>query len=152
MTGETSHESDGNSVPDQLRAADIGGGGGAEISRSAEWVGGAYAIAIGLLIAAFLLVVVYVYPTRIPWLIISVTITFFAGITIAIIWYQRQRRASSRGWTKRYSVGFALTIMFYAVGNALAGSIDLREIWFWLPYAVLTALPVVIGGMPRRAR
>ena len=152
MTNDTNNEPSGNSVHDQLRAAELGGGGGAGISRSADRIGGVYGIAIGLLVAAFLLVVIYVYPARILWLSVSVTIAFSAGIIIAIILYQRLRRASSRGWTRRYSTGVALTMMFYAVGNALAGSIDPREFWFWLPYAVLTALPVVIGSWPRRAR
>lgn len=134
---------------DQLNAADIGGGGGARISRSADHFSGRFAVAMGLLIAAYLLVVVYIYPNDVLWLDVTVTAAFVASIVGATKWHSHHRRASSRGWAKRYSVGFSFSIGLFGLGVALLYIIDSQALWLWLPYAVLTATPLVAASLMR---
>ena len=150
MTNE-SLESNGN-LHEQLSAAEQGGSGGARISRSADRFGGRYAAIMAFLVAAYLLVVVYVYPRNIAWLDITVTAAFVACTVGASLWHGRRRRASSRGWAKRYRVAFALSAGLYGLGIALAEMTDTRALWFWLPYSLLTALPLVVAGLLRGTR
>jgi hypothetical protein len=107
---------------------------------------------MGILVALYLLVVVYVYPQRDAWLNTVATVAFVACIVGTVRWHERQRRASSRGWSKRYSVAFALTLGLYGAGIALLGMTDIRGWWLWLPYAVLTALPLATAGLWRGAK
>lgn len=153
MTNEGAAQDSAQNFHDQLRAAELGGGRGSTISHSARRVAGFFTAILGASIALFLLAVVYVYPTRVPWLVITVTMLYAAGIGSACIWFQRARRASSRGWARRYSVGFTLTMSLYAIGVALSVATDWRTAWFWVPYALLTATPVIVAGvMSGRAR
>jgi phosphatidylglycerophosphate synthase len=137
---------------DQLQAAESGGGGGERLSRSAALFGRRYALLMGTLVALYLLVVVYVYPQRNAWLNVVATVAFVACMVGTVRWHERRRRASSRGWTKRYSIAFALTLGLYGVGVALLGTTDNRAWWLWLPYAVLTALPLATAGLWRGAK
>jgi hypothetical protein len=137
---------------DQLQAAEAGGGGGERLSRSAARFGGRHALIMGILVALYLLVVVYVYPQRDAWLNTVATVAFVASIVGTVRWHERQRRASSLGWSKRYSVAFALSLGLYGAGIALLGMTDIRDWWLWLPYAVLTALPLATAGLWRGAR
>jgi hypothetical protein len=104
---------------------------------------------MAFLVAAYLLVVVYVYPRQIAWLDITVTAAFVVGMVGATVWHERRRRASSRGWARRYQVAFALSAGLFGVGLALADMTDTRSLWLWLPYCVLTALPLIAGGLLR---
>lgn len=149
MTNEGAVQHGSQDSQDQLQAAAFGGSRGSDISRSARRLSAFFTAILGASVALFLLAVVYVYPTHILWLIITVTALYGAGIVGACIWFQRARRASSRGWARRYSVGFALTMALYAAGVAVTVSTDWRTAWFWVPYAVITATPVVVAGMTR---
>lgn len=149
MTNDSTARGDGQDFQDQLRAAAIGGGHGSDISRSARRLSGFFAAVIGASVALFLLAVVYVYPAHILWLVIAVTALYGIGIVGACLWFLRVRRASNRGWSRRYGVGFALTIALYAIGVALTVSTDWHTAWFWVPYAILTAAPVTIAGLLR---
>jgi hypothetical protein len=104
---------------------------------------------VGLLIAAFLLVVVYLYPTHILWLEIPVTVAISAALIASCLWYRNERRASSPGWAKTYARSFTLSMTLYVVGVALSASLSQDAFWFWLPYAVLTALPLLLQGKRR---
>ena len=137
---------------DQLQAAESGGGGGARLSRSAALFGGRYALTVGTLVALYLLVVVYVYPQRNVWLNAVVTVAFVACMVGTVRWHEWRRQASSRGWSKRYSVAFALTLGLYGAGVALLGMTDNRAWWLWLPYAILTALPLATAVLWRGDR
>ncbi|MEO7123185.1 MAG: hypothetical protein ABI400_08740 [Lacisediminihabitans sp.] len=149
MTNEGAVQHGSQDSHDQLQAAAFGGSRGSDISRSARRLSAFFTAILGVSVALFLLAVVYVYPTHSLWLIIAVTVLYGAGIASACIWFQRARRASSRGWARRYGVGFALTMALYAAGVAFTVSTDWRTAWFWLPYAIITATPVVVAGMMR---
>lgn len=149
MTNENAAQHPSEDVQAQLQAAALGGGRGSDISRSARRLSGFFTAILGASIALFLLAVVYVYPTRVLWLVIAATALYAIGIGSACIWFQRARRASSRGWSRRYAVGFALTMALYAAGVAFTVSTDWRTPWFWVSYALLTATPVIVAGMAR---
>jgi len=147
MANDSTAQDGGQDFLDQLRAAASGGSHGSDISRSARRLSGFFAAVIGASVALFLLAVVYVYPTHILWLVIAVTVLYGLGIASACLWYLRVRRASNRGWSRRYRIGFALTIVLYAIGVALTVSTDWHTAWFWVPYAILTAAPVTAAGL-----
>ncbi|HEY9478094.1 MAG TPA: hypothetical protein VIQ26_06635 [Microbacteriaceae bacterium] len=150
MTNESLESHD--KLHEQLSAAEQGGSGGARISRSASRFGGRYAAIMASLLASYLLVVVYVYPRRIAWLDITVTAAFVVSMVGANLWYGRRRRGSSRGWARRYQVAFAFSVGLFGLGLALADMMDTRSLWLWLPYSVLTALPLVAVGLLRGTR
>lgn len=153
MTNEGAAHHNSPDFRDQLRAAELGGGRGSVISRSARRQSGFFTVILGVSVALFLLAVVYVYPTHVLWMVIAVTVLYAAGIGSVCIWFMRAKRASSRGWTKRYTLGLSLTMSLYAIGVAFTVSTDWRTAWFWVPYALLTATPVIVAGVaPGRAR
>jgi peptidoglycan/LPS O-acetylase OafA/YrhL len=108
--------------------------------------------AVGLLIAAMLAVVVFIYPTRQPWLIGPSTVLYGVGIGVAAAVYRMRRKGTSRVTALRYRIGFLFTISLYAVGVVLSVFDRELPLWFWLPFIVATALPMVITsnlGAPR---
>lgn len=135
-----------------MRAAEAGGAGGARISRSAELSGGRYAAVMAAVVALYLLVVIHVYPQRVLWLDILVTAAFAAGRVSATLLHERRRRAASLGWARRYSVAFALSAGLFGLGVALSGMTDSRSAWLWVPYAAVTALPLVASALMRGSR
>lgn len=135
----------------QLRAAEAGGSGGARISRSADLAGGRHAVIMAILLALYLLVVVYVYPREILWLDVAATAAFVAAIVGANHWHERRRRASGLGWARRYSAGFVVSALLFGLGIALLDMTDTRAAWLWVPYAAVTALPLVAVGAVRRS-
>ena len=151
MAAEFSAESN-DTLREQLSAVERGGGGGARISRSADRFGRGYATVMAALIAGYLLVIVYVYSLNIVWLDVLVTAAFVVSIVAASLSYGRRRSASSRGWAKRYSLGFALSVGLFGLGIGLADVTDSRALWLWLPYALVTALPLLAVGLLRGAR
>jgi hypothetical protein len=151
MTPEQANESR-HSLDEQLQAAAAGGAGGGRISRSADLFGGRYAAVMGALMALYLLVVIYVYPQRVLWLDILATAAFAAGMVSASVWHERRRRAASLGWARRYSVAFALSAGLFGLGMALSDLTDSRSLWLWMPYAAVTALPLVASALIRGSR
>ena len=151
MTKMPSHESY-PSVDELLRAAEAGGSGGERLSRSADRAGARYAAVMAALMALYLLVVAYVYPQEILWLDIAVTAVFVSGMAVTCVRYGRRRRASSLGWSRRYSVGSALSAGLFGLGMALLVLTDSRDAWLWVPYAVVTGLPLLVAGLMRGAR
>jgi hypothetical protein len=107
---------------------------------------------VGTLVALYLLVVVYVYPQRNAWLNAVATAAFVAAMVGTVRWHERRRRASSPGWSRRYSVAFALSVGLFGAGIALLDMTDNRAWWLWVPYAVLTALPLATSRLWRGAR
>jgi hypothetical protein len=140
----TNHHADEvpSSLHEQLQAAEAGGGAGAGIARQAGLFGGRFALFMGGFIALYLLVVVYIYPQRIGWLTALATVAFVAGTVGTARWHATRRRASSIGWSQRYSLAFAVAAGLFGAGIALLDMTDNREWWLWVPYAALTALPL----------
>lgn len=137
---------------EQLLAAEAGGGGGVRISRAAEALGGRYAMLMAAQVAAYLLVVVYVYPQHNMWLNIVATVAFVVALVATCRWYARTRRASSPGWPRRYSVAFAVTAGLFGAGIALLDITGNRSWWLWVPYAAVTALPLLAAASRRRSK
>jgi peptidoglycan/LPS O-acetylase OafA/YrhL len=137
---------------EQLRAVNAGASAGTDIGRSGHVHDAIYGSAVGALIAAMLAVVVFIYPTREPWLIGPSTVLYGVGIGVAAAIYRMRRRGTSRVTAMRYRVSFLVTMSLYAIGVVL-GVVGLAlPLWFWVPYIVATALPMVIAsnlGMPR---
>jgi phosphatidylglycerophosphate synthase len=127
---------------EQLQAAEAGGGSGAGMSRQATAFGGRLALLVGILVALYMLTVVYIYPQHNPWLTTASTLAFVVGIVGTVRWHEARRRASSPGWSKRYSLAFAISAGLFGLGVALLDMTDIRAWWLWVPYALLTALPL----------
>jgi peptidoglycan/LPS O-acetylase OafA/YrhL len=141
-----------SSAAEQLRAVDAGSSAGIDIGRAGRVHDALYGTAVGVLIAGMLAVVVFVYPTHAPWLIGPSTVLYGVGIGVAAAIYRLRRRGTSRITAQRYRIGFLVTISLYAVGVILSVLELTLPIWFWVPYVVVTALPMVIApnlGVPR---
>ena len=139
-----------NSLPQELiNAADRGSGVGKRIAREAAINDGAFAITLAVLIASFLLAVEYVFPSGNLVLMYGSVAVYGIGVVAVVLWNQRRRRASRPGWSKRYATGFAITMALYAIGVALSVSSEPSGLLFWLPYALLTAAPLVIAALWR---
>lgn len=151
MNNEPASEAHQN-FREQLQAAEAGGGGGARISREAASSAGRFALMVGTLMGLYLLVVVYIYPQHIGWLNAAATAAFVVAMVGTVRWHEARRRASSPGWAKRYSVAFAITAGLFGAGIALLDMTDNRAWWLWLPYAVVTALPLAASGLWRGTR
>jgi peptidoglycan/LPS O-acetylase OafA/YrhL len=135
-----------STAAEQLNAVDAGSTAGIEIGRASRISDALYGSAVGVLIAAMLAVVVFIYPTGHPWLIAPSTVLYGIGIGVVGAVYRMRRAGTSRITAYRYRVGFLVTISLYAVGVVV--SVLWRELplWLWLPYIVATALPLVIAS------
>jgi hypothetical protein len=140
------------SAEEQLRAVHAGSSAGIDIGRASRLHDALYGTAVGILIAAMLAVVVFIYPTGVLWLIGPSTVLYGVGIGVVGAIYRMRRKGTSRITAARYRVGFFTTISLYAIGVVLSVlGLDL-PLGFWLPYIVATALPLVIAsnlGSPR---
>jgi peptidoglycan/LPS O-acetylase OafA/YrhL len=141
-----------DTLREQLLAAETGDGGGLRISRAADALGARYAILMAAQIAAYLLVVVYLYPQQNTWLSISATAAFVVGLVATCRWYARSRQASSPGWPRRYSIAFAVTAGLFGAGIALLDVTGNRDWWLWVPFAALTAVPLLVAAPRRRGQ
>jgi hypothetical protein len=141
-----------NTLREQLLAAETGDGVGLRISRAAEALGARYAILMAAQVAAYLLVVVYLYPQQNTWLNIGATAAFVVGLVATCRWYARSRQASSPGWPRRYSIAFAVTTGLFGAGLALLDITGNREWWLWVPYATVMALPLLAAGQVWRSK
>jgi peptidoglycan/LPS O-acetylase OafA/YrhL len=60
-----------------------------------------------------------------------------------ILWHLRRVRVSKRGWSRRYRVSLAFTMVLYGIG--IGWSTSGSPSWvFFAPYCVLVALPMVL--------
>jgi hypothetical protein len=142
-----------NTSPQELiTAANRGSGVGKRIAREAAINDGAFAVTLAVLIASFLLAVEYVFPSGNLVLMYGSVAIYGVGVVAVVLWNQRRRRASRPGWSKRYAAAFAITMAFYAIGVALSVSPEPSGLVFWLPYALLTAAPLVIAAIWRGGR
>jgi peptidoglycan/LPS O-acetylase OafA/YrhL len=138
MTDKTSN------AADQLRAIHAGSKAGIDIGRSSRPHDALYGTVVGVLIAAMLAVVVFVYPTGVVWLIGPSTVLYGVGIGVIGAVYRMRRKGTSRITAARYRVGFFTTISLYAIGVVLSVLGIGLPLAFWLIYIVATACPLVI--------
>jgi peptidoglycan/LPS O-acetylase OafA/YrhL len=141
-----------STAAEQLRAIDVGSSAGNEIGRAGQTHDALYGSAVGVLIAAMLAVVVFIYPTHAPWLIVPSTLLYGVGIGVVGAIYRMRRNGTSRLTAQRYTVGFFFSISLYAIGVVLSVLGLGLTLWFWLPYLVATALPLVISSTVGRIR
>ena len=120
---------------------------GDTIARAAAVSEVAFAVTLGVLIGTFLLATKYVFPLGELGLDFAVIGAYGIGVVVLVLLAQRRRRASRVGWSRRYGVGFAITMTFYAIGVALGQPADPDSLTFWIPYAVLTAAPLIVAAL-----
>lgn len=137
--------------PDEARtllgAAETGDRAGASVSRSTVGLERVFAAVIGVCVSLFLLSVVYLYPLGNQGLTVAVTVLYGAGITVAIVAFARLRRGASAGWNRRYVVGFISTMVLYVGGVVIFSLTALTIPVLWVPYAIATALPVIVASL-----
>lgn len=137
---------------DLLAAAERGDGDGTKLARTTTRAGSLYSISIGVLVAAFLLATVYVFPSaNLAWIIAAVVI-YALAILASVFVYSRVRTGAPAGWNKRYSIGFAITMVLYLGGVVFATAAGWTSPLFWIMYAILVALPVSVAGSMRSSR
>lgn len=142
-----------STAAEQLRAVEMGSAAGTQIGRAGRVHDSIYGASIGALIAAMLAVVVYIYPTRQPWLIVPSTVLYGVGIGVAAAIYRQRRNGTSRITGRRYRLAFLITISLYGIGVVLSvfgPALGLvLPTWFWVAYIVATALPLIIASSLR---
>ena len=137
---------------EQLLAVEAGNGGGMRISRAADALGARYTLLMAAQVAAYLLVVVYLYPQHNTWLSIGATAAFVVGLVATCRWFARSRQASSPGWPRRYSIAFAVTAGLFGAGIALLDITENRDWWLWVPYAAATGVPLLAAAQLRGSK
>ena len=135
-----------SSARDLLAAAERADSEGARLDRAATRASSLYSIAVGVLVAAFLLISVYVFPLEVLALTIGLTVGYLIALVVAVVLYSRLRVGAPAGWGKRYYIGFSITIALYVAGIFIATSAGWTSPLFWVAYAILVALPVSIAG------
>jgi hypothetical protein len=130
-----------------LDAATAADNSGAAIARRGSKAIATMSIAIAVLVALFLLAVVYIFPTDNLPLIIASVVLYGIGIFTSVMTYNRLRVSTGPGATHRYMVGLALTMSLFAIGVALTFVVDLATPLFWVPFAVLVAVPLTVTGL-----
>ena len=141
-----------STAAEQLSAVDAGATAGNEIGRAGRTHDALYGSAVGVLIAAMLAVVVFIYPTHDVWFIGPSTVLYGVGIGVVGAVYRMRRNGTSRITAQRYKVGFFSTISLYAIGVVLSVLTLSLPIWFWIPYIVATALPLAMSSTLRPSR
>ncbi|ARJ06601.1 hypothetical protein B5808_16250 [Cnuibacter physcomitrellae] len=124
---------------------------GAAASRGA-WIGAATSVAIGLLLAGFLLASVFLFPTADGPTAALIVGVYAVGIVLATTVYNLGRKLTPAGWIRRYSIGLASSMGVFAIALALSFLVDERSLWLWVPLAVLTAAPLAVLGSIRGNR
>ena len=132
---------------DLLEAASVGDVSGTRIAKGGSRAIAGVSIAIALFVAYFLLAVVYIFPgDNVPLIIVSIAL-YTVGIIASVTVYNLLRRSTSYGATTRYMVGLSLTMGLFATGVALTFIVDVATPLFWVPFAVVVALPLIITGL-----
>lgn len=137
---------------DLLATAERAGGDGARLAHVASRATSLYSVAVGVLVATFLLISVYVFPLGVLGLTLGLTAGYLTALTGAVILYTRLRIGSPAGWGKRYYIGFSITIALYLAGIFIATGAGWTSPLFWAAYAILVALPVSVAGVMKSSR
>ncbi len=139
------------SARELLGAAGAGREHGDALVRRA-WIGPAVSVVIGLLMGAFLLAAVYLFPTATPLEAAVLSGGYALGIVAAVTAYNLGRRVTPAGWLRRYEKGLVISCGVFFVALALSFLVGERSPALWLPLAVVTALPIALAGTRRTAR
>jgi hypothetical protein len=108
----------------------------------------AFLAGFGLLFGALCLTVGLTVHRSPVGLVVAV-VAFTVVLQVLMVWRDRTKKATGRGWGRRSSVALGTTGALYAIGVVLAAfRVVGPELWFWLPYAVATALPMLIAALP----
>ena len=130
-----------------LDAANAADSSGARLARRGSAAIATMSISIAVLVALFLLSVVYIFPTgNIPLITASVSL-YAIGIFASVTVYNRLRVSTGPGATHRYIVGLAWTMSLFFVGVALTFLIDLTTPLLWIPFAIVVAVPLSVTGL-----
>ena len=130
-----------------LNAATAGDASGGRIAHGGSRAIAGVSIAIAVFVALFLLAIVYIFPTNNVPLIIASSAGYLVGIIASVTVYNSLRRSTSYGATTRYMVGLSLTMGLFAVGVALTFLVDVATPLFWVPFAVVVAIPLIVTGL-----
>ena len=133
---------------DLLATAETGRGHGDSLAAR-SWLAPAMSVFIGLLMGAFLLASIYLFPTATGPEAALISGGYAAGILIAVFSYNFARRVVTSGWIDRYERGLAISCVVFFVSLALSFLIDERSALLWVPLAVATVLPISYLGTKR---
>ena len=131
-----------------LAAADAGTQHGDELARR-SWLAPAMSVFIGLLMGAFLLASIYLFPTATAVEAALICGGYAAGILLAVLAYRLARRVVRSGWLDRYETGLAISCAVFFVALALSFLVSERSALLWVPLAVATVLPISYFGTKR---
>lgn len=114
-----------------------------KVSRTDSRVGAGFTGGLAILIALTLATVTLLRDNQIA---LAVTMAAYAvALTMLLWWHRTKFRISDRKWTRRYALGFGLTITLYTAGilweaTAFPG-------WaVFAPYCALVAAPGLVAA------
>ena len=142
-----SHPTDSATARQLLDAAGTGEQSGVRMSESGRRSLLIFSTVLGLCVSLFLLGVVYVFPTGELVPIILVSLGYAAGVLISVTMFNTLRKSSSRGWQRRYITGLSISMSLFFIGVALTFLVTITTPLFWVPFAVLVAVPLVVSAL-----
>ena len=108
-----------------------------------------FSIATGILLGAFLLAAVYIYPGGSVRVNVATTVAFVALVGAAAAVFLKVRTAIPAGWGNRFAAGLGGTMAFYSSALVFALASGQTSSLVWVPVAIAVALPVaVLGSIP----
>lgn len=103
----------------------------------------AFTAVLGLLFGGLSLAVGLTEHATPAGLIASI-IAFAVLLQVVMAWRDRTKKATGRGWTRRSAVALALTVALYAAGVFVAAFQIVGPLAaVWVPYGIVTALPML---------
>lgn len=136
---------------DLLEVAEGGAERGDTIAGRA-WLARSMSVFLGLLMGAFLLAAIYLFPDATALEAAALSGGYAAGILIAVGAYNLGRKVVTRGWLERYRRGVMNSCGVFFVALALSFLVAERSPVLWVPLAVATVLPVAVLGGRRVSR
>lgn len=145
----TDAESGPREADSDLNAVDAGRREAVRIAAAAATADRAYFAQLGALIGALGLVVGLTSHAH-PWVMIAGIFAYGALMQVVVYLHQRSTHATARGWTSRFAWALGTASLLYALGvvGATTGAVPPR-LAIWLPYAVLTAAPLLAAALVR---
>jgi len=118
-------------------------------SHSSQAATTGFSIATGVLLGAFLLAAVYIYPGGSVRVNVATTIAFVALLGAAAAIFLKVRTAIPAGWGNRFAAGLGGTMAFYSSALVFALASGQTSSLIWVPVVIAVALPVaVLGSIP----
>jgi chromate transport protein ChrA len=116
------------------------------------WLGSVLSIALGILVGAFLLAAIYLFPTATGLEAFLISVGYIVGIIVVTTVYNVFRRLTPIGWNDRYQRGLLITMGIFFVALALSFLTTERSALLWVPLAVAAVIPVSVYGSRKAAR